>query len=611
MPNPASALIGVGQATGGGGVLGPIGNVLGQFGNVLIPSELATLDVLTRLWQLRHMNNESFITTSRTVGYDMSDIGNIIPQLTLERTRNGLYFATYNDTMSRTPMQSHAKWAYLNKNWPTIDETNVMYNRGFLSNQLYDFLLNVNTSGETGLAKAFAELRFVIPPITDLIRFTVKDVFTPGIVEKFGYNKEFPIEILRYLEQQGLTGELPIPRPSGSTTTQGPDTREQVNWADLYWWSHWDLPSPTQAYTMLHRLYFQSTYGRSPLLANSIEDRFTSIDLQDLLKTQDYPEYWRNKLELISYNPLTRVDTRRMFNIGEITRQEVYHSYRHQGYDDVNARKLLTFAEREKANYVYKEIGKDTKELVCKYYSEGIYHFNEAIERLITLGFEDDKARNIIMLCQAKMRSDDIKEKITYIRHSYYQGFITLSQVFTALANIGLSQEGQDRYVDKWRLKRQMVLKHVAANRAIKLFKRGFLTLPKFRELLLNLHYPSDEVNKIIGLAQLEVREWTLKQLTDALARQAKEDEKNAKAAATAASKAAAAAAAAAKAVSSSQEKVISKILAAYTEKHLVEWKNQGSLSYDDVTTVLGLKGWDEVSIIAFMEQYWPEETGV
>ena len=83
------------------------------------------------------------------------------------------------------------------------------------------------------------------------------------------------------------------------------------------------LPSIGQGFEMLHR--------------RVIED----ADLDLLLRALDVMPFWREKLKDISYNPLTRVDVRRMHRIGVLEEEGVFNAYLDVGYNEENAQ-LMT-----------------------------------------------------------------------------------------------------------------------------------------------------------------------------------------------------------------------------------------------------------------------------
>ena len=134
----------------------------------------------------------------------------------------------------------------------------------------------------------------------------VREVFNPVIVEKFGQDEDFPEQFAEYAAQQGISRF----------------------WAEKYWEAHWVLPSVQMGYEMLHR---------------RVIDMET---LKQLLAAQDIMPGWRDALIDISYKPYTRVDIRRMHDVGVLNDDEVYESYLDLGYSPDKAKNMTEFTIR-------------------------------------------------------------------------------------------------------------------------------------------------------------------------------------------------------------------------------------------------------------------------
>src|SRR5262249_46576521 len=95
-----------------------------------------------------------------------------------------------------------------------------------------------------------------------------------------------------------------------------------------YWMAHWQLPSPTMLYEMLHR---------------GVK---TQQEVIDALKQADWAPGWIDPLMSISYNVPGRIDVRRMFQAGVLTtHQELVDAHRRMGYSPDDAETLARFVE--------------------------------------------------------------------------------------------------------------------------------------------------------------------------------------------------------------------------------------------------------------------------
>ncbi|GAI64652.1 unnamed protein product, partial [marine sediment metagenome] len=98
------------------------------------------------------------------------------------------------------------------------------------------------------------------------------------------------------------------------------------------WAAHWLLPGANQGFEMFHR------------------DIIKAPELEMLLTALDIMPFWREMLIKLSYNPLTRVDVRRMHAMGVLEEKGVYDSYRAVGYSPENAELMLDFTKRYNAD---------------------------------------------------------------------------------------------------------------------------------------------------------------------------------------------------------------------------------------------------------------------
>ena len=146
----------------------------------------------------------------------------------------------------------------------------------------------------------------IIPQVQDILTMVAHEAFEPDAVRQMGLEDEFPAEQAEWLTKQGLS---PF-------------------WQLKYWAAHWDQPSIQMGFEMLHR---------------GVIDRDT---LDMLFRTVELPPYWREKLVQIAYQPYTRVDVRRMYDMGVLGDAELKTAYTDIGYDSEHANKMVEFTKR-------------------------------------------------------------------------------------------------------------------------------------------------------------------------------------------------------------------------------------------------------------------------
>lgn len=309
----------------------------------------------------------------------------------------------------------------------------------------------------------YKDLKLSIPPINDLIRFMVREAFDEGIVSKYGYDADYPSDIDQYLPKVGL----------------------DAFWGNKYWRAHWTLPSPTQAYEMLHR------------------GLINSGDLDALLKAADYPQFWRDKLMKISYNPYTRVDVRRLLQAGIITREDAKQNYRDQGYDEDKAEKLTLFAEQG--------ISQEEKDLtradLVGMYVDGLTDRGATSANLIKMGYDASEAEAILKQADFNIVKAARVDAINYVKERYIVNQISRLAAQTELSAAGLNEKSYNRYLLAWDRQKQTEVKGLSASDAKRLYKKELIDEAEFKKALEDLNYSARAVELFIKEANLDITE--------------------------------------------------------------------------------------------------------
>lgn len=280
----------------------------------------------------------------------------------------------------------------------------------------------------------FKELRHVLPSVSDLVRFAVREVYTPGTRAKFGLDEDFPAEFSREAAKRGLSDET----------------------ARQYWAAHWNLPSPQQAYRMLWR--------------GLIDEQ--ELDL--LLKTADYTPFWRDKLAAIAHIVPGRIDLRRMFKAGIITRPEVKAGYKRLGYTDADAETLTRFAEAEKAG------GSTGKTLTLTQlraeYEAGFMPEQAFRSTLATLGYDAAETDALVHLGDYAR----VKRTRDAIVNNAHKGFVARGMDETRarelLTQAGMHADAQTAEIAGWTLERESLTAELTDAQIVKAYKKGLMT---------------------------------------------------------------------------------------------------------------------------------------
>lgn len=137
------------------------------------------------------------------------------------------------------------------------------------------------------------ELAYKIPGVGDVIRYSVKEAYSPEIYKAFGQDTEFPTLALEDAEKAGVRQDHLLKE----------------------WIAHWDLPGVTQGYDMFHR------------------GIITMEQLKLLLKARDIMPFWRDKLIGLSWDLPNRIELRMMARYGLIDKPQLMEILEKIGVD--------------------------------------------------------------------------------------------------------------------------------------------------------------------------------------------------------------------------------------------------------------------------------------
>jgi hypothetical protein len=290
--------------------------------------------------------------------------------------------------------------------------------RGSITQADYDH--EVQAQGWTAdRIKQIQSLALIIPPVTDLVSMAVREAWSDEIARRFEYDADLPVEAGEWAEKQGLSKE----------------------WFRRYWRAHWQLPSPQMGYEMLHRL----RAGKSNV-------PFTLEDMRTLLRTADYPTFFRDRLIEISYSPYTRVDVRRMYKLGILDKAGVLDAYLDLGYDEEKAANLTDFTVKYETedgkdkSEVYKNL---TASVLKNAYLKGAIDELEFRTRLAEIRYDPDDIELLVDLANLEKSYDTVPEDIKehqsdtkkLLLAAYTARQITRNDAEIGLREIGLTSQ--------------------------------------------------------------------------------------------------------------------------------------------------------------------------
>ncbi len=242
--------------------------------------------------------------------------------------------------------------------------------------------------------EALKFLTQVIPNAADIVRFALREVYTPEIAEAYGQFQDIPAGAYPDAEKAGLSTDM----------------------FNKYWAAHWGLPSASDGFELLHR------------------GILTEDQLKGLLKANDIMPYWRDQLIKLSWNIPTRVDVRRFWDMRTIDEARLREIYTGLGYHS-----------KDLEDYVlWTKIYVDFPDLLARY-KNGWITLDQVKSELIAMGMKPERADTLIEEKIKKAAPERVaaEKDLTKadIISGVKKGVITRVQAAELLTDIGYSND--------------------------------------------------------------------------------------------------------------------------------------------------------------------------
>lgn len=348
------------------------------------------------------------------------------------------------------------------------------------------------------------ELAFVVPGAQDVIRLLVRDVFDKRIIDRFGLDDEF------------------AQKYNKSAFDAAGVTEQTASW---YWRAHWELPSTSQSFEMFHRTLTAPIDADTDAITlrdgTTVYNVLSRDALSRLLATADVLPYFRERFTQIAYQPLTRVDVRRMYRLGtfgvmgsDAALARVERAYLDLGYDQQNARFMADFTHADATKEVRDENAlarASLKGRVVSAYVGGVLSEADTRSALVGMGFADALVEAFVAEAQF-VRASELAESVRDgVRRFYVAGRWTEERSLEALRRAGFTDTDAERLFERWRLDRTFREASDDERAQRDLTKSELLSA--YRERLLS----RDDAARMLGVAGYDDRESeTLLALEDA-----------------------------------------------------------------------------------------------
>lgn len=448
------------------------------------------------------------------------------------------------------------------------------------------------------------ELNKLLPPPSDAVRFSNRDVFDPqklGLAEmRAEFNQQ--VGLKEMFEAIGL-------EKKSIRTKEGKNVE-----LDLPFWYYiaaYEECSPTQGYEMQHRLRpnrvarYAMDDGRGGKVIPAPVDLST---IRTLLKEKDYNPIWRDRLAAISFRVPGRIDIRNMYRRGVFgpprglkgmnranvnapvpvgqAEVELRERYLDLGYNetDANACVLLDATEFDRL-----EGGKRKAQgmaRICKAYKVGGFTYDQALAQLETITGNKDDAREFLGGCDLDLRIDDLRIAVAGVKKQFLLGVLNDQGAKNVLRQYGVAQPRVDTLLTTWNLYRTARQRELTAQQIATYWEEGLINLADARSRLVNLGYSPSDANVIlnhvrVGAAAkgakeaervMRLRQAEARRLQSTVEREQKDRDR-------------------------AEQMRLTRFLALQSEKNLKAWWQAGEITGEEIRAVLTSKGNNPVDV--------------
>lgn len=297
------------------------------------------------------------------------------------------------------------------------------------------------------------------PGAADWVYFARRDIFNPKAVEQFGYDESYPQAQEADVAKAGVKPEF---------------------WK-YYWRAHWRDLGTGEIFLMLHR--------------GIIDDKEALL----LLKTSNFAPRLAEKLMKAAYNPYSRVDVRRMYKLGVLTKEEVKRNYQDLGYDELHAQKLADFTEKwaedsgsanetetDKAKAELKGL---TRAAIISEYKGHLLTKDKALSYLETLGLSEVVAEAYLSLADYDNEKSRTSAYTSAIKRMYVNGVIDFNKATDMLNQLNLPADTTSYLLDLWDLDKISTPSQPSKSELERFLKKGIISKETFQDEMSSLGY--------------------------------------------------------------------------------------------------------------------------
>jgi len=299
-------------------------------------------------------------------------------------------------------------------------------------------------------------IRHLIPSPNALISIAVREGFNDTVAARFGYDEDYPLEAATWAKMQGMDEKF----------------------FKASWRAHWTLPGLVQVREMYHR------------------DIIDIDDVRVYLKAADLPIFWRNAIIKWMDRVVTRVDARRMYDLGIWDEARVFAHHKELGYNDDDATDMTMWVA---LNYMSDD--RDlTKSDILTMYQDGILNTLEATTYLTALDYKPQAIE--LLLVHRDLKRDEAYERqiISNVKALFIGGLYDRTDVFAQFGKLATPDAVIKQSLAVWDLEKERKVAVPTTTQLRDMVLEGVITVDTFITEMRNKKYPDKYINWYIGL---------------------------------------------------------------------------------------------------------------
>ena len=306
---------------------------------------------------------------------------------------------------------------------------------------------------EGASAAQLKALAFEVAAPQDVIRFVVREVFSPELRSSLGLDADFPEASEDAFKAAGLKPEL----------------------ARDFWAAHWELPGTALAFEMFQR------------------QEITEADLDLILRANDILPRFREPIKAVAFRPITRVDLRRIFGLGLIDEDRLVLGFRNIGFSPEDAELQAEFVKefvKKSGESGSSETRDLTRAQILRFHKAGLFSDEETVSSLIEIGFVENDAVTMVTLQLIAADQELTDAQVNVIRARFKNGSISFNETLTALDELQVPPRERDLLLAEFEALRESEIRLPSRAEMDRFLRGQIVTVDEYLVQLRVLGYP-------------------------------------------------------------------------------------------------------------------------